>query len=308
VNELTLTSETGQNSEKKQASDIQASPAADDTAGAQASGQADTSAAKAADTPETAMATGPGPAPDDVSELVLALEETSGTQAADETGATAESTDTPEAVTATDLSPAPDDVSELKLAFEDALLEESQDAASDTVTLDDEVAPQATVDQVTVTDPAMEHGALGEGFKGEAVDPDRWLKAHESAVANRLAAEGYRVDARPRDEEHGQKNPDAMVRRSPDDPGVVTEFKTLETTNPNRLAEQMRDGSSQVEKYDGEVVVDGRAVGTTKEQADAAYKRAWGGRGLGIPKIAKTVYVILGDDTIVAYPRALPRF
>jgi hypothetical protein len=98
------------------------------------------------------------------------------------------------------------------------------------------------------------------------------------------------------------KNPDAVVRKTPDDAGSITEFKTMNKPTNNALKREINDASDQV-GADGDVVIDGRRVGTTVSDAERAYKRATGQPG-GI--VAKRVHVILGDGRMITLEKEQP--
>jgi hypothetical protein len=147
--------------------------------------------------------------------------------------------------------------------------------------------------------PAFEHRALEVEYRPGVFDPTRALRGKENAIATRLAQEGWRIDARPADHTIRKPNPDTMVRKSADDPGVITEFKTLESTSPNALKRNINDASKQVPE-NGEVVIDGRGVGTTREDAEQAFSRAVGQPGR---TVAKKVHIILADNTISTFER-----
>jgi hypothetical protein len=51
---------------------------------------------------------------------------------------------------------------------------------------------------------------------------------------------------------------------------------------------------------DGEVVVDGRPIGLSEEDAERAFRRACGQPG---SRVARMVHVILGDGRLVTYVR-----
>lgn len=98
-----------------------------------------------------------------------------------------------------------------------------------------------------INDPAFEHGPLGDDFAPGVHDPDGLFQPHERPIADRLAQEGYRVDQRAEDQSvQGMKNPDAMVRKGPDDPGAVTEFKKLSSGSLNATKRNMNTASGQV--------------------------------------------------------------
>lgn len=149
-------------------------------------------------------------------------------------------------------------------------------------------------------DPAFQQGALGSQFSPGVLDPEGVFSAKERAVADRLAQEGWRVDARKPDPTvENLKNPDAMVRKGPDDPGSITEFKTLKSSNNNALKREINDASDQA-GADGDVVMDGRGVNTTQSDAERAYKRALGQPG---KIVSQRVHVILGDNTMITFEK-----
>jgi hypothetical protein len=90
-----------------------------------------------------------------------------------------------------------------------------------------------------------------------------------------------------------------MVRTGPGDPSAVTEFKTMESAKANALKREINEASTQV-PADGEVVIDGRAVGTTRSGAERAFRRAVGQPGR---TVARRVHVILGDNTMITFER-----
>jgi hypothetical protein len=145
-------------------------------------------------------------------------------------------------------------------------------------------------------DPAFHYKPLGDEFAPGVHDPDGVLTPDERAIAERLEEDGWRVDARPEDHtKKGMKNPEAMVRKDGADEGLITEFKTLEPKpNGNRVNAARRnvnEASDQVPP-EGEVVIDGRKVGLTAEDAQRAFVRA-----LGQPAktVARTVHFILAN-------------
>jgi hypothetical protein len=149
-------------------------------------------------------------------------------------------------------------------------------------------------------DPAFQKGELGPEFSAGVFDPKGVFTSEERTIAHRLAQEGWRVDAREAD--HTvlyRKNPDAMVRKSPDDPGSITEFKTLKGPGNNALKRNINAASDQ-SGPDESVVIDGRGVGTTHSDAEQAFKRALRQPG-GI--VARHVHVILGDGGIIEFER-----
>ncbi|MFG1819454.1 hypothetical protein ACGFIF_37230 [Kribbella sp. NPDC049174] len=147
-------------------------------------------------------------------------------------------------------------------------------------------------------DPAIELRPLGPDFTPGVHDPERAFRPHELVIAERLAEEGWRIDARLADHsKHGQKNPDVMVRKSATSKGVVTEFKTPISSKISAVKRNMNTGSSQA-GWDGEVVIDGRQIGLSESDAERAFRRACGQPG---SRVASMVHVILGDGRLVSY-------
>lgn len=120
----------------------------------------------------------------------------------------------------------------------------------------------------------------------------------ERAIGDRLAEEGWRVDARRPDHTvDNLKNPECMLRKDGTDEGLIAEYKTLESDSNNAVKRNINAASEQV-PADGEVVIDGRAVGLTEENAARAWKRAV----LQQQKtVASAVHIILGDGRMVTY-------
>ncbi|MEU0091545.1 hypothetical protein [Kribbella sp. NPDC006257] len=155
-------------------------------------------------------------------------------------------------------------------------------------------------------DPAFHYRPIGDAFVPGVHDPDGAFKGNERPIAEKLARErGWRLDGRL--EDHGvehQKDPECMVRKGPDDPGRIVEFKTLDPpankdANPqSALKRNIIDASRQVPP-DGEIVIDARRVpGLTEEDAGRAFRRAL---GQGNSRVAAQVHVILDDGRIVTF-------
>jgi hypothetical protein len=85
---------------------------------------------------------------------------------------------------------------------------------------------------------------------------------------------------------------------------VLTEYKTLDAkvTNPTAAVRRNVLSASGQVPPDGEVVVDGRPVGLTEQDAKAGYQAAL---RQNADKVAATVYVILGDGRIVAFRKEI---
>jgi hypothetical protein len=154
-------------------------------------------------------------------------------------------------------------------------------------------------------DPAMHHGPLGADFKPGVSDPANELLAKERAIADRLAAEGEMVSQRPADHtvQHG-KNPDAMVRKGPHDPGTITEFKTLDAdvTNPSSAVKRDILVASKQIPEGGALVIDGRQIDLSEADARRGYARAAGQAAQHGQGLADTVRIILGDNRIITLP------
>ena len=112
------------------------------------------------------------------------------------------------------------------------------------------------------------------------------------------SVEGWRIDARPEDHTvQNVKYPDATVRKSGSDAGVIIEFKT-----PQGSARS----NGQTEYPDGErsslSARRGRhrrpQLGLTDDVADRAFRMACGQPG---STVADAVHVILGDGRLVSY-------
>ncbi|MEV6811309.1 hypothetical protein [Micromonospora sp. NPDC051296] len=153
-------------------------------------------------------------------------------------------------------------------------------------------------------DPGKHHGPLGDGFSPGASDPHGLFEGKERDIADRLAAEGIMVHPRQRidDVEH-QKNPDAMMRSGPDDPGVVTELKTLDRATSEAVRRNILTAGKQLDQEGGgDVVVDGRAVGLTEEDARRGYARAVGHHRQNGTPLPDRIRIILGEDRIITLP------
>ncbi|HWS37830.1 MAG TPA: hypothetical protein VN408_34495 [Actinoplanes sp.] len=154
------------------------------------------------------------------------------------------------------------------------------------------------------TDAGTERVALGGGFRSGVDDPEGLFAGKERDIADLLAGEGKMVHPRRRvDDVTGLTNPDAMVRTGPDDPGVVTEFKTPESASSSSLRSNILAAGKQLGQYGGgEVVIDGRAAGVTEEVARRGWARAAGqaaAHGSALPDRAR---VILADGTMLELP------
>ncbi|MGC1210864.1 MAG: hypothetical protein WA890_06285, partial [Micromonospora sp.] len=153
-------------------------------------------------------------------------------------------------------------------------------------------------------DPGKQRGPLDDQFSPGVVDPKGLFEGKERAIAERLAQEGEMVHPRERvDNVEELKNPDSMVRRRPDDPGTVTEFKTLEGDGSTSVRRNILTAGKQVaQEGGGELVMDGRTVGLTEEGARRGYARAVGQHRQHGSPLPDRVRIILGDNRIIFLP------
>ena len=157
-------------------------------------------------------------------------------------------------------------------------------------------------------DPALP-GPLGKDFTPGLSNPTgRQLTKDEQVGADLLISEGKNVHALVEDHTvQRHKNVDFLVREGPDDPGVVTELKTLHSPSDSAVQRNILEAGAQLEQHTanygpGRVVVDGRAIGLTAEAADKGYRRALGqARAHGQP-MPPSIRIILGDGSSRYYP------
>jgi hypothetical protein len=157
-------------------------------------------------------------------------------------------------------------------------------------------------------DPALP-GPLGREFEPGLANPSgRLLTKEEQAGADLLAAEGKHVQALPEDHTiQLHKNVDFLVREGPDDPGLLTELKSLRSPSDSAVRRNILEAGAQLEQQaatygPGRVVIDGRATGLTADAADQGYRRALGqARAHGQPMPA-SIRIILGDGSSRYYP------
>ncbi|MGW5193480.1 hypothetical protein ACWEOO_29810 [Kribbella sp. NPDC004138] len=149
-------------------------------------------------------------------------------------------------------------------------------------------------------DPALDARPLEIDFTPGVHDPTGTFDPQEVAIAQRLTEEGWRIDARLADHETpNKKNPDVMVRKSGSSEGVIIEFKTPTSNRNSALKRNMNAGSKQAGR-DGEVVIDGRPIGLSEQDALRAFRRACGQPGT---RVANMVHVILGDGRLVTFAK-----
>jgi hypothetical protein len=147
-------------------------------------------------------------------------------------------------------------------------------------------------------DPAIDRRSLSIDFAPGVHDPEHAFKPHEVATAQRLAEEGWRIDARLADHsKQHQKNPDVMVRKSASSKGVIVELKSPISSKVSAVKRNINVGSKQAGP-DGEVVIDGRTILLSESDAETAFRRACKQPG---SMVARMVHVILGNGRLVTY-------
>ncbi len=149
-------------------------------------------------------------------------------------------------------------------------------------------------------DPAWDPRPIEVDFAPGVHDSRNSFHPHEREIADRLVEEGWRIDARPADHsQQDRKNPDVLVRKGASTRGIVVEFKTPNSPKISAVKRNMNTGSKQ-SGADGEVVIDGRRIDLSEDDAFQAFRRACGQPG---SRVAKMVHVILGDGRMVTYVR-----
>jgi hypothetical protein len=159
-----------------------------------------------------------------------------------------------------------------------------------------------------IPDPALP-GPLGRHFEPGLFNPTgRQLTKEEQAGADLLVTEGKHVQALPEDHTAPRrKNVDFLVREGPDDPGVISELKSLRSPSSSAVQRNILDAGAQLDQYKdrygpGRAVIDGRAVGLTAEDAERGFRRAVGqAREHGQP-MPPSIRIILGDGSSRYYP------
>jgi hypothetical protein len=157
-------------------------------------------------------------------------------------------------------------------------------------------------------DPALP-GPLGKDFRPGLSNPTgRQLTKDEQLGADLLTAEGKHVQALPEDHTVERvKSVDFLVREGPDDPGVISELKTLNSSRSSAVQRNILDAGAQLDQYKdrygpGRAVIDGRAAGLTADDADRGFRRAAGqARTHGQP-MPPSIRIILGDGSSRYYP------
>ncbi|WP_329479198.1 hypothetical protein OG555_40755 [Kribbella sp. NBC_01484] len=149
-------------------------------------------------------------------------------------------------------------------------------------------------------DPAFDQRPLTVDFAPLVFDPHNSFNPKERLIADRLAGEGWRVDARPPDHTRDKvKNPDVMVRKGRHDSGVIIEFKTPQSGSSNAIKRNIHEASEQAGEL-GEILIDGRPVRLSEDVAWRSFRRACGQPG---STVARVVHVILGDGRLVTYTK-----
>ncbi len=153
-------------------------------------------------------------------------------------------------------------------------------------------------------DAGRDRSSLGVGFRAGVDDPEGLFAGKERSIADLLAEEGRMVHPRRRVEDvTGLTSPDAMVRSGPDDPGVVTEFKTPESASSSSVRSNILAAGKQLGPHGGgEVVIDGRVAGLTEEVARHGWARAAGQARAHGSALPDRVRVILADGTMIELP------
>ncbi|WP_250290307.1 hypothetical protein [Frankia sp. CiP1_Cm_nod1] len=119
-------------------------------------------------------------------------------------------------------------------------------------------------------------GPLGDFFRPGIHGVIGDVQKKEIDIARVLVDEGSDVRFLPADHTvRNQQNPDVIVRSDPDDPGLVTELKTLESSSKNAIRRNILKAGKQT-SGDGGAVIDGRQVGLRAEDAYEGIKKAWG--------------------------------
>ncbi|MEH0844940.1 hypothetical protein V6U81_21385 [Micromonospora sp. CPCC 205711] len=150
-------------------------------------------------------------------------------------------------------------------------------------------------------DPGTQKGPLGAAFRPGVEDPRSLFEPKERAIADRVAGDGDMVHPRERiDDLYGIKNPDAMVRSGPEDPGVVTEFKTLDGSSSEAVRRNILTAGKQVAQTGGgDLIIDGRTAGLSEEDARRGFARALGQHRQHGSSLPEQVRIILGDNRII---------
>jgi hypothetical protein len=165
--------------------------------------------------------------------------------------------------------------------------------------------PQPTVVDINLPDlpkldfdPALDLRPIGGDFAPGVSDPADRFEPKERELADFLGRRGWRIDARPENHTvHGQKNPDATLRRGGAAEGVIVEFKTLNRASLSAVKRNINEACDQVGDA-GEVFIDGRKVELDEAMALRGFRKACGQPGKSVDAL---VHVILGDERMVTF-------
>lgn len=154
------------------------------------------------------------------------------------------------------------------------------------------------------THPHIHRGALGREFRAGVFDPDGRFLPREVPAAQYFGDNGVHVTPiQPVGNVDGLKSPDAVFRRSPHDPGTITELKALDSSSTTAVQQNIIEAGHQVAPYGGgDAVIDGRAVGLTEETARAGYARAVGQASVHGQTMPNCTHIILGDGRLITLP------
>ncbi|MEV0787745.1 hypothetical protein [Kribbella sp. NPDC050459] len=181
----------------------------------------------------------------------------------------------------------------------EATFDDPEEGSRSPIVVDIELPDLPTLDDLDF-DPAFNPRPLDVSFSPGIVDPENVFTPKERAIAERLAEEGWRVDARPADHTRDKvRNPDSMVRKARGAAGVVVEFKTPISGKPNAIKRNIHEASNQAGEGN-EILIDGRGIDLSEDVASRAFRRACGQPG---GQVADVVHVIVGDGRLITYTK-----
>jgi hypothetical protein len=153
---------------------------------------------------------------------------------------------------------------------------------------------------IATADP-RQPGALGALFRAGVHDPDEQFRSKERAIAELLAADGASVHARAPDHTRRKvKDPDVIVRRSSQDPGTITEFKTLDRNSSTAVKRCVTTAAKQVNDHGGgDVIIDGRDVDLDEDTAREGYRRSLGEARAHKKVLPHRIFVIMPGDRLL---------
>lgn len=109
--------------------------------------------------------------------------------------------------------------------------------------------------------------------------------------------------ARPEIQVRGVPNPDAIIRRGPNDAGTYAEFKAPTEPTSTAVKRSITDARRQLDPWGGgEVFLDGRAVGLSREVAEAGLRRTIGQAVSQGQRLPDSIRIVLGDGSQITYP------